>query len=1303
MDPALSSLFPIHQIGADGFSWWVGQIESEKNADPKKSGRYRVRVVGQHLKACDATPTDQLPWAQVMMPVTTPFSDGGVTGATVDLRQGNWVVGFYLDNDKQKPIIMGSIGHTAGSTKRSNVEKDPAPGETCKSFTTYLSPEVNPNLHTPLESGAKRNGDQPASSTTAEDTGTTKPGEAGQIAAAVDNQMPPAFYGLFAEASTTNPTGNKVCVEIANPNCGSENDMKGGLTNIVGEMLKATQQSGGNIGTYYVSQINGELNSYIDHGMQYVNKAVRLVKSFIARVKGEIVKLLREGVDQLVELLLYEKVAEETAEEAAEEGKQSEIDKVSEAEEPATKKQSRIKPVIDTINDVLDDLGCSMADLTDTLAQWLTDLLLGYLMDAFSNAVCLVDNLVDGIINQILAFIDSFINTILGPIQELLALIASPLDMIGNAVNKVLNLLGISCDGPSDSCEKITKECTDCGTGETEDWLDKLLDAIEDGPLDGNTYVCEEAKTTSALESLPPTEVIFVGGIFPPSPPSGGGNNVIPSNLIINYSSDDIEVTEGEQAIFTITRSGNVAKPSSLTMTIIGGTATEGEDYKKIYTGSSIGFAPGATSKQIIFETYKDDESEGPETFFIKLEPNVTPEGLKTTFKGGNVHKCTILNFDEKNPPSPPDTGTDTTYTPPPYKKIKPVSTKQVTESITPQDIQVVSITTDKVFYSEGEIIYCNVTTENVPGGTTYNYSIEGTIDENDIEGGLTGSFTLDADGKTGFIIETVVNDDNDDTTIPDPIESLSIYVDNTDAYVDVFIVGEEDVLSTDTFWSVTSDVNYVSEGDTVTFTVSTLNVPDGINFTYKIDGAVSVTDLVGYRLTSNVDVNNNLLEIQNSKCVLPIQIAVDSEETEPQEAFRFIVDSYNVPMKFSVNHNSNQLTAVKTVINGVESDDISLIIPGMKINPSVNTLLIEDDIFVDTVNYVDKTITLSGNVKIYGASNSNVQLIDVQALASKDLEDVNTRVVILPDAVVDADVAAASLPVYFVTTDKLEYNEGETITYTIDTLNVVDGTVLEYVLYGDNISKSDFTNNSLLGQFTVINNQAKVYISIAEDSDFTEKPETVTFFIKGTGASADVIIISEVADEVVDVPDISDPCFTKPVAGKPITDGNGSIISIPIEDPGCPYVFPPKVIITGPGYGASAIALTDSDGKVTEIRVTKSGIGYNLNRPENFDLRCVIDSYTIIKPGKGYTEAPDVYVDGVAGRAEAVIDERGYVISIKPTDRTTTYNEIPTVQIIGGGGLGAKVIPSITCLDTKQYEDQGYAKIGTGRYVDCP
>ena len=1214
MDPALSSLFPVHQIGADGFSWWVGQIESAKSGDPKNSGRYRVRIVGQHLKDCDATPPDQLPWAQVMMPVTTPFSDGGTSGASVGLKEGNWVIGFYLDNDKQKPIIMGSIGHTAGATKRENVENDPSPGDNCKSFTTFLDSEANPNLHTPQSTSEGRKGDQPKSSTTAEEKGTTKPGEAGLPAAATPGQMPAAFNALFAEESTTNPTGGKVCVEIANPNCGSENDLKGGLTKIIGDMLKATQQSGGNLGTFYVSKVNGELNSYVDHGMQYVNKAVRLVKSFLARVKGEIVKLIRKGVDELVDLILYTEEATKDALGNVNTGPVA-PDLGVEPFQPITKKESKIKPIIDTVNDVLDDLGCSMADFTDKIAKWITDLLLGYLMDAYSNAACLVDNVVDGIFNQLISFIENFISTILGPLQEILALLAAPLDIIGNIVAKVLDLLGISCDGPPAKCEKVIKECTDCGTGETEDWLDKLIGEIEDGPLDSTSYVCDEAKNTSAVDSLPPTSVVFVGGTLPD--PEGDPNDpeTLPEDLIIGYECEDIVVTEGQKATFTITRTGNTLKPSSLTLSILGGSATKGEDYDKVYEGSSIGFAPGATTKEINFETYKDNITEGPENFFIKLEPNMTPEGLEASFPKGKVFSCTINDFDPGSSISPTDPSGNTTtdpIVPPSLTTTAPIALNPSYGSkgfVIPQ----YDVTTDKQFYKEGETITYYISTENVTNYGPYTYTLEGDIDENDIVGGsLTGTFNLLIDGTATVTIELAADDDLPDA-IDNQLENITFYIDNTPAYASAFILPEDDVLVTSPFWSVTSDVNVVAEGETVTFTVETLNIPDGTNFTYKLEGNISKTDIVGYRLESSVDVDAKPLQIIDGKCIIPLQIAADGDEDEDEEYFNFILTSYR-----------------------------------------------DED----------------GN---------NIEI-----------EDVSTQVLIQADVLIDDDV----VPTFSVTADKLTYQEGQTITYTIATTNIANGTVLQYTLYGPSISKSDFDNGSLFGNFTIINNSAKVYVGISDDTEI-EDDETVTFLVNGTNAFTDVVILGDTQEVEPVIFNPKKPCFDKPIAGKPITDAKGSIISIPILEQGCPYVFPPKVIITGPGYGASAIALLDDKGKVSEVRVTRVGAGYNVNQDP--ELRCVIDSYTLLSPGQGYTSTPEVYVDGVAGRAIAIIDEQGYVISVQPTDRTSTWNEIPRVRIIGGGGAGARALPSVTCLDNKAYEDQGYAKIGTGKYIDCP
>ena len=1313
MDPALSSLFPIHQIGADGFSWWIGQIESGQHDDPKKSGRYRVRIVGQHLKSCDATPTEELPWAQVMMPVTTPFSDGGTTGASVGLKLGNWVVGFYVDNDKQKPIIMGSIGHTAGATKLENVESDPNPEGSCKGFTTFQDPEVNPNVHKPLGSSSKRSGDSAADSTTAEDTGTTKPGEAGLPAAAVPDQMPSSFYGLFGEESSTNPTGGKVCVEIADPNCGSENDLKGGLTKIIGDMLKASQQSGGNLGSYYVSQVNGELNSYIDHGMQYVNKAVRLVKSFVARIKGEIVKLVREGVDELVDLILYTDAAAEDALGNVNTGPVA-PDLGIEPFQPITKKESKLKPILDTINDVLDDLGCSMADFTDQIAKWLTDLLLGYLMDAFSNAACLVDNVVDGVINQILSLIEELLNNVLGPLQQILSILASPLDIIGNAVAKVLGLLGISCDGPSATCEKVKKECTDCDTGDDEDWLDKLLAQIEDGELDSTTYVCDEAKTTSVLDDLPPTKVTFIGGTYPdPEPDEGTG--VVPFDGLIEYGCEDIEVTEGEKAVFTITRAGDILSASSLTVKILGGTATENEDYAKIFTGSSIGFAPGATKKELVFETYKDSSKEGPETFFIKFEENVTPTDNKASFVNGKVAKCTINDFDSStgnSPTSPPgETPVDDPFVPPSLE-----TTQGVVLSSPIQDVTKIfpeySVTTDKKFYKEGETIVYTVETTNVSNLGPYTYTIEGDIDADDIVGGqLTGEFTLLEDGTATFGIELATNDDIPDTVdeddnpvvnIDDVLENITLYIDDTTAYAEAYVLPDDDILITQPIWSVISDVNYISEGETANFTVETLNVPDGINFKYRLTGDVTREDIVGNRIVSSVDQDKKPLLIKDGVCVVPIQAAGDGV-VEDKEVFNFVVESYDVEIIADWDYdaeNNNRLTNVRMVIDGQEVSDLSILLTeGMEVKSDSFLFKIDDDTTVTSINPFTNTITLSSDLTIYNTETLDLENQTFTLTASVKNSAGNPvfdQVVIRSELDEDDGI----VPTFNVSADKLVYKEGETITYTVTTSNVDDGTVLQYTLYGDGITVTDFDNKTLFGNFIVYDNEAKVYVGISDDTD-VESDETVTFLINGTSAFTDVIITDSTSDTIEDPVISKPPCFTKPIAGAPITDSRGAIISIPIVDQGCPYVFPPKVIITGPGYGAGGIALLDPDGKVSEVRVTRTGTGYNVN--QNPELRCVIDSYTLIKPGSGYTSTPDVYVDGVAGRAIAVIDERGYLISVQPTDRTTTWNEIPIVKIIGGGGSGARVIPSVTCLDTKEYEDQGYAKIGTGRYIDCP
>ena len=71
-------------------------------------------------------------------------------------------------------------------------------------------------------------------------------------------------------------------------------------------------------------------------------------------------------------------------------------------------------------------------------------------------------------------------------------------------------------------------------------------------------------------------------------------------------------------------------------------------------------------------------------------------------------------------------------------------------------------------------------------------------------------------------------------------------------------------------------------------------------------------------------------------------------------------------------------------------------------------------------------------------------------------------------------------------------------------------------------------------------------------------------------------------------------------------------------------------------------------------------------------------------------------------GVAEAVINDDGFVIGASIL-REITFDRFPAIDIIGGGGYGAKLLPSLACLDTDALSTIGATKIGTGQYIDCP
>ncbi|CAR63422.1 putative base plate hub subunit and tail lysozyme [Synechococcus phage S-RSM4] len=963
MDQLLSQMFPTHRVG-NSFNWWVGQIEetAKKEKNNKGGYRFKVRIVGDHPKSKEILSTEDLPWAQVMMPVNVPFMPGNVGGAHPQLIKGCWVVGFYLDDDKQKPIIMGSIGQTPGATTISKSEK---PGAT-ESFQTYnntTEAQVDPGRDgTPAPQNEKGPSEETNKTTGALPDGTTN---------ADGPKVPPIpFQNNFDQ--------EKWCQSVAEK-CDKE-DIGDKITYILGQFLFEIQRNNGNIGTYLVGQVNGTINSGIGIARKYISKFQKVIRKFVAKVKGFVIENITKGVKFLIKTLLF-----------------------------VDKKGNALTPVTKWFNNLLKDLGCKMEDLGKRLEKWLTDVIMKYVNQIYRAAACQVDTFINGILSKMNSLMEEVLQSVLGPLQSILGAIASPLNMIGGAINFVLNLLGISCSGPSRVCAKYKVVCTDGEKKKKEDkkdFLDDLLSGIDDlfGSTKGdyNQYTCAEAYTGSSLSV---TNVGFVGGV----PAADNTTNTpLTRRPKISYDIQDITVQEGNEAQFTVVRRGFTEIASSVTYkTLSKGTAESGVDYLPVQ--GILGFAPDETEKVITITTLYDSETEGDEDFYIRLRKNSPGEGsgVQSSFVK-NIAKCTITEQDLTDPTDPfspkpenPESGIDDTFPP------------------------------DET---------------DVPTDPT---------DDNDTGGGGDGG------------------DGSDGTT-----ESTS--------------------------------------------------------------------------------------------------------------------------------------------------------------------------------------------------------------------------------------------PTYRVVADKSFVREGEFIVYTITTTNLENGSILNYSLTGDGITSEDIIGGNINGSFVVNNNQAKVTVGL-EDDGVVEDDEILRFTIDGTGAIADVLIVADDTNGDDDTSDYDEgegetpentyQEFRDPTvdSGKIITDENGGIIEIPIDDPGDAWAEPPYVFIGGEGIGAVATPLLDEDGFITEIRIKSPGYGYKLNLASDAGVRCIIDSFTVLSPGVGYTETPELYINGQLGVAEAVINEDGFVIGARVLDRELTFEGFPEIVVVGGGGYGATMLPSLVCLDTDGLSTIGSTKIGTGRYVDCP
>ena len=136
------------------YKWFVGQVPPNQLANKTEKGawgdRVRIRIPGYHPQGPEVT-DENLPWAIIAKPTSQGSYNYGSTG----LAGGELVIGFFLDESCQVPVITAVLGAT-------KVENLTTLEEAKTAGTTYLKNVTRHNYGITAANHQQKGGAKPA-------------------------------------------------------------------------------------------------------------------------------------------------------------------------------------------------------------------------------------------------------------------------------------------------------------------------------------------------------------------------------------------------------------------------------------------------------------------------------------------------------------------------------------------------------------------------------------------------------------------------------------------------------------------------------------------------------------------------------------------------------------------------------------------------------------------------------------------------------------------------------------------------------------------------------------------------------------------------------------------------------------------------------------------------------------------------------------------------------------------------------------------------------------------------------------
>ena len=332
--------------------------------------------------------------------------------------------------------------------------------------------------------------------------------------------------------------------------------------------------------------------------------------------------------------------------------------------------------------------------------------------------------------------------------------------------------------------------------------------------------------------------------------------------------------------------------------------------------------------------------------------------------------------------------------------------------------------------------------------------------------------------------------------------------------------------------YTLTQSTTNVYEGENVSFAVTTSNIGSGTTLYYNVLGNVSNSDFLDNSLSGSFVISNGSGSFSKS-------IKIDEDYSELVEGFIVnvssgsttgsIVGTSNTIFVNNLGQPSYSLGISTTTVN--EGGSVNFTINTLNVGAGA-TLYYSTGGSMEAADFSNNSLTGSFSIIGTGATTG------VATVTRTITNDVNTEgnetfnLVVRTTSSSGTVVATSStitvvdlVPSYSVTPSTNSVNEGGSVNFTINTLNVGAGATLYYST-GGSMEAADFSNNSLTGSFSIIGTGATTGVAtvtrtITNDVN-TEGNETFNLVVRTTSSSGTVVATSSTITVLDVVPEYS-------------------------------------------------------------------------------------------------------------------------------------------------------------------------------------